>query len=59
MNAPERKIENPACGKCGSPTRLMGIEPHPSKPGFDVLTFQCEKCAHYTVVELRSDPSTK
>lgn len=30
------------CAKCGKPMRLSYIEP--TDPGFDVRTFECEKC---------------
>jgi hypothetical protein len=30
------------CTKCGKPMRLSSIEP--AEPGFDVRTFECEKC---------------
>jgi hypothetical protein len=31
-----------ACSKCGKPMRLSCIEP--SSPGYDLRTFECEKC---------------
>ena len=34
----------PACAKCSGPTRLIGIEPHPTKPHTDLRTFQCLVC---------------
>jgi hypothetical protein len=34
------------CSKCSRPMRLSSIEP--SKPGFDIRTFECERC-HKTV----------
>ena len=36
----------PACTKCGGPVRLTGIEPHPTKAGIDLRTFQCLACDH-------------
>ena len=33
-----------SCVKCGKPMRLSCIEP--AEPGFDVRTFECEKCNH-------------
>ena len=36
--------QGPACAECGSPTRLTGIEPHPTKPQTDLRTFQCLAC---------------
>jgi hypothetical protein len=32
------------CVKCSKPMRLSCIEP--TEPGFDVRTFECEKCRH-------------
>ena len=34
----------PACAICSSPTRLIGIEPHPTEPHTDLRTFQCLVC---------------
>jgi hypothetical protein len=34
----------PACAECGGPTRLVGIEPHPTKPHTDLRTFECVAC---------------
>jgi hypothetical protein len=34
----------PACTKCGGPTRLVGIEPHPTKPYTDLRTYECVSC---------------
>jgi hypothetical protein len=31
-----------SCVKCGKPMRLSRSEP--AEPGFDVRTFECEKC---------------
>ena len=36
----------PACAECGGPVRLTGIEPHPTKIGIDLRTFQCLACDH-------------
>jgi hypothetical protein len=33
-----------SCANCGKPMRLSCIEP--AEPGFDVRTFECEKCNH-------------
>jgi hypothetical protein len=33
-----------SCVKCGKPMKLSCIEP--AEPGFDVRTFECEKCNH-------------
>ena len=34
----------PACSQCRGPTRLTGIEPHPTQPHTDLRTFQCLVC---------------
>lgn len=34
----------PACANCGGRTRLVGIEPHPTKPHTDLRTFECMTC---------------
>jgi hypothetical protein len=34
----------PACAKCGGPTRLVGIEPHPTKAHTDLRTYECMAC---------------
>jgi hypothetical protein len=34
----------PPCARCGSPTRLVGIEPHPTKAHTDLRTFECTAC---------------
>lgn len=34
----------PACATCGGPTRLTGVEPHPTEPHTDLRTFQCLVC---------------
>jgi len=34
----------PACVQCGGPTRLVGIEPHPTKPHTDLRTYECVAC---------------
>ena len=36
----------PACADCRAPTRLMGIEPHPTRARTDLRTFQCLACDH-------------
>jgi len=38
--------DGPACAKCGGPVRLTGIEPHPTKAGTDLRTYQCLACDH-------------
>ena len=34
----------PMCKACGGPTRLTGIEPHPTEPHTDLRTYQCLIC---------------
>jgi len=34
----------PVCSQCRGPTRLTGIEPHPTQPHTDLHTFQCRMC---------------
>ena len=34
----------PVCSQCRGPTRLTGIEPHPTQPETDLRTFQCLIC---------------
>jgi hypothetical protein len=34
----------PACTKCNGPTRLTGVEPHPTEPHTDLRTYQCLAC---------------
>ena len=36
----------PACAMCDSPTRLIGIEPHPTRAHTDLRTYQCLACDH-------------
>jgi hypothetical protein len=36
----------PACSQCRGPTRLTGIEPHPTQSHTDLRTFQCLLCNH-------------
>ena len=37
---------NTSCAKCGTATRLVGIEPHPRLADTDVWTFECAHCGH-------------
>jgi hypothetical protein len=37
-------IKRPDCSKCGTLTRLFGIELE--KPGYELHTFACPKCNH-------------
>jgi hypothetical protein len=41
-----RSEPGPACAKCNAPTRLIGIEPHPTKAHTDLRTYQCLACDH-------------
>jgi hypothetical protein len=34
----------PVCSQCRGPTRLTGIEPHPTLPQTDLRTYQCLMC---------------
>jgi hypothetical protein len=34
----------PACTQCGRLTRLVGVEPHPTKPHTDLRTYECMAC---------------
>jgi len=34
----------PACTKCAGRTRLIGIEPHPTKAHTDLHTYECMAC---------------
>lgn len=34
----------PVCAKCKGPTRLTGIEPHPTRAHIDLHTLQCLIC---------------
>jgi len=42
--------QGPACTKCAGRTRLVGIEPHPSKVHTDLRTYQCLACDATRVV---------
>ena len=37
---------NTSCAKCGTATRLVGIEPHPRLADTDIWTFECAQCGH-------------
>jgi hypothetical protein len=34
----------PACTECGRLTRLVGVEPHATKPHTDLRTYECLAC---------------
>jgi hypothetical protein len=40
----------PDCARCRGSTRLVGIEPHPTKAHTDVRTYQCRACEHLQAV---------
>jgi hypothetical protein len=40
-------IKRPSCSQCGTATVLIGIEPEPERPGYDLHTFQCPNCQNY------------
>ena len=42
--APANLTHGPACAECNGPTRLTGIEPHPTLARTDLQTFQCLVC---------------
>lgn len=44
----------PPCPTCGTATRLVGIEPHPTADRTDLRTYQCVMCGqiHAEVVPL-------
>lgn len=45
INLARRDPESgPGCAKCGAPTRLIGIEPHPTQVHTDLRSFQCLVC---------------
>jgi hypothetical protein len=45
INLAQRSAEvGPACAACGGLTRLVGIEPHPTKAHTDLRTFECTVC---------------
>ena len=39
-----RTIVPTACPTCGKQTSLAAIEPHPTHPEIELLTFRCEDC---------------
>jgi hypothetical protein len=42
--APTAADAGPACASCSGPTRLVGVEPHPTKADTDLRTYQCMAC---------------
>jgi hypothetical protein len=47
-------LTSPPCTECSGPTRLTGIEPHPTRPRTDLRTSQCLSCdaVHAVVVPI-------
>jgi hypothetical protein len=45
----------PPCTKCGSPTLLIGIELE--KPGYDLNTFECQRCGQFETSVTRTGAS--
>jgi len=52
--APVNFTHGLACASCNGPTRLIGIEPHPTRARTDLQTFQCLVCdgVQTTVISL-------
>jgi len=48
--APPSPESGSACAKCTGPTRLIGIEPHPTKAHTDLRTYRCLVCEHMQAV---------
>ena len=42
---PSKPANSPLCSRCGTQSRLVGIEP--DKPGHELKTFECPKCQHF------------
>ena len=42
-------IVRPSCSECGTATFLVGIEPEPERPDYDLNTFQCPKCGNFEI----------
>jgi len=48
------QVAGSPCERCGSDTRLFGIEPHPTVERTELLTFVCTQCdAVQTEIVLR------
>lgn len=47
-------VDGPACGLCGTITRLFGSESHPLDNQLSVLTYVCEGCDTLQVETVRS-----
>lgn len=46
----------PLCSRCGTLTRIYGIEPHAGTPRTDVLTYVCDAC-ETTEVRISAAPA--
>jgi hypothetical protein len=46
-------IVPPHCSKCGTSTRLFGIEPETA--GLELLSFECPNCRHIETRQGRTD----
>lgn len=45
INLPNHSADlGPGCTQCGGPTRLVGVEPHPTKAHTDLRTYECMAC---------------
>lgn len=39
-------LHTPTCKKCGTRTRLLGLEPDSQRPDSDLCTYECMACGH-------------
>ena len=45
INVAQQSVDiGPPCAECGGPTRLVGIEPHPTRAHTDLRTYECMAC---------------
>jgi hypothetical protein len=51
---PSAPLHCPPCTECSGPTRLTGIEPHPTRSRTDLRTYQCLSCdaVHAVIVPI-------
>jgi hypothetical protein len=47
---------SPVCEQCGAPTRLVGLEPHPTDAATDLLTHMCRLCERVQTTTLMRRP---
>ena len=47
-----RPLPGPVCEECGGPTRLTGIEPHPTYAKVDLRTYECIGCEAVQAVQV-------